>query len=164
MWRMTPRPRSSCPRPFQPSRTGAPTFAAIWAIYCALDGLRLRLAATEAAVCGLTVNGGLPRIPQPAFPTGTPAFVQHGTVAYLTRREQPAALDGTRLYELGAGAFGPFAERQATAFHDQVRAWGWSRLTHPSITVFPADTPDEQLPERGQRIRRPSQCLVMRVA
>ncbi|WP_310977526.1 MULTISPECIES: rRNA adenine N-6-methyltransferase family protein [unclassified Amycolatopsis] len=129
-----------------------------------LDRLWLWLAATAAETCGLAVKSDLPGIPAPAFPTGTPAIVQHRTIAYLTRRELPAAPDGTRLYQLGAGAFGPFAHRQATAYCEQLRAWSWTRSSHPSITVFPADTPDEHLPPDGQRLRRPSQWLVLREA
>ncbi|GAB3167658.1 hypothetical protein GCM10027258_93360 [Amycolatopsis stemonae] len=129
-----------------------------------LDRLWLWLAATAAGTCMLAVKGDLPGIPKPAFPTGTPAIVRHGTVAYLTRREVPAAPDGTRLYQLGAGAFGPFAQRQATEYCELLRAWSWTRLSHPTITVFPADTPDEHLPQDGQRLKRPSQWLVMSLA
>ncbi|MFY1700166.1 methyltransferase, FxLD system [Micromonospora sp. WMMA1923] len=75
----------------------------------------------------------------------SPAVVDGDTFAY---RMRPRPLDdsGTR-YELGVRAHGRYAERLAHEFADQIRDWDRERRgQHAHIEVYPAGTPDQQLP------------------
>ncbi len=123
-----------------------------------LDRLWLHLAATERGVFGLSATRFASMVPELAFPNATPALIADQTLAYLTRREIPAAIDGTQRYELGVAGVGPFAARLATVYAERIREWAARRQAHPTITVYPAGV--AALPP-GQRVQRTGHSFLL---
>lgn len=111
------------------------------------DGVWLRLAGTEPGTCRIAadraaVSSGLCT---PAVPVRSPALVEDDSLAYFVQRVQN---DGSqRRWELGAIGHGPAGRQLADRMCEQIRAWGQDRTAQPSLTVFPAGTPDDQLTE-----------------
>ncbi|MEU2182424.1 hypothetical protein [Streptomyces thermolilacinus] len=127
-----------------------------------LDGIWLRLSATDSATCRLTVRPaafadgtGLHR---PAIPALTPALAEADSLSYLIL--QPVNHDSGRRYRLGAAGYGPAAQNLAERLTTQLRAWDTGRSIQPSITAYPAETPDSRL-ARGHRINKPSVRLLI---
>jgi protein-L-isoaspartate(D-aspartate) O-methyltransferase len=78
----------------------------------------------------------------PSWRFGTPATLRGGTLAYR------AALRWTdRLFDLGAYAHGPHAQAAADQMVEHMRAWVDARCPAPEITIVPAHTRDEDLPD-----------------
>ncbi len=89
-------------------------------------------AAAEAGLCN------------PAFTYRSPALVDGDSLAYLTLRgPDPDATE--RRWELGAIGHGPAGTRLAERLCEQIRAWDRDRTAQPTITAYPAGTPDEDL-------------------
>ncbi|MER7832217.1 methyltransferase, FxLD system [Streptomyces sp. NPDC095602] len=127
-----------------------------------LDGIWLRLSATDSATCRITVQPaafadgtGLHR---PAIPALTPALVEGDSLAYLSL--EPIGQEGNRRYRFGAAGYGPAAEVLAERLTTQLRAWDTGRGIQPSITAYRADAPDDQLAQ-GHVIDKPSVRLVI---
>ena len=74
---------------------------------------------------------------------GTPAFVDGPNLAY---RPKPRPIDGD-VFEFGAFAHGPQAERSARRLADQIAAWDLAGRPEARLSVHPAGTPDAELPD-----------------
>lgn len=74
---------------------------------------------------------------------GTPAFVDGPDLAY---RPKPRPLDGD-VFEFGAFAHGPQAERTARRLADEIAAWDSAGRPSPRLSVHPTGTPDAELPD-----------------
>ncbi|WP_043469284.1 methyltransferase, FxLD system [Kitasatospora sp. MBT66] len=86
-----------------------------------------------------------------ASPVGTPTLVDGDSFAY--RRARPT--DQEDRYELGAIGHGPNGLKVAERLVEEIQAWhAGHRGDRAHIEVFPAGTPDEQLPA-GRVIDRP---------
>ncbi|MEU9228331.1 methyltransferase, FxLD system [Streptomyces massasporeus] len=126
------------------------------------DGVWLRLSATERATCRITakpaaMEAGLHR---PASPSLSPALVESDSIAYLTV-ERTAEDPGTEpRFRLGAVGYGPAGADLSERICAQIRAWSPARTVEPTITAYPADTPDSDLAD-GAVIDRPSVRLVI---
>jgi protein-L-isoaspartate(D-aspartate) O-methyltransferase len=110
-----------------------------------LDGIWLRLTATEPGTCRIAadraaVDAGLCT---PAIPVRSPALADGGSLAYLALRHQEG---NASRWELGAIGHGPAGPDLADRICTQIRAWDRDRTARPVITAYPAGTPDDQLP------------------
>jgi protein-L-isoaspartate(D-aspartate) O-methyltransferase len=108
------------------------------------DGVWLRLAATEPGTCRIAadqaaVDAG---VCTPAIPIRSPALADGDSLAYFSLRR---AEGGTTRWELGAIGHGPAGSDLADRMCAQIRAWARDRTARPVITVYPAETPDEQV-------------------
>jgi protein-L-isoaspartate(D-aspartate) O-methyltransferase len=118
------------------------------------DGLYLWLATCLPRFCLLT-RGQAPAardLVDPSSPKGAPTVVDGRSFAYHTFREVDP---GTSTYEFGAYAHGPDAARLAGQMSEQIRIWDRDHRhgSAAQIAVYPAGTPDEQLP-RGRVIEK----------
>ncbi len=109
------------------------------------DGLQLWLATVLDGYCRITVDPELDTgLVSPIIRRSTDAVVDGGSFAYLAARR----LDET-MAEFGVHAFGPQAAALAETMAEQVRVW--DRLHRhgagPHIAVYPAHTPDSDLPD-----------------
>jgi protein-L-isoaspartate(D-aspartate) O-methyltransferase len=115
------------------------------------DGLFLWLATCMPDFCLLSrqPTDTARRLADPASPIGTPTHVDGNSFAYLTYRKTDQDT-----YEFGAYAHGPDAEKLAEQMSEQIRVWDRDHRhgSAAQITVYPAGTPDEQLP--GGRVLR----------
>ena len=116
------------------------------------DGLYLWLPTTCLSGFGLLTRQrteAARALADPSSPTGTPALVEGRSFAYHTFRSVDSAA-GT--YEFGVYAHGPDAAALAERMAGQIRIWDRSHRHGPAprIAIYPASTPDEQLP--GGRI------------
>ncbi len=108
----------------------------------ALDNLPLMAAKPAARQRGIVAV---------ASPIGIPTLVDGGSFAYRTSR----ATDEADRYELGAVGHGPDAQKVAERLVDEIQKWNGEHRSHQArIEVFPANTPDDQLPA-GRVIDRP---------
>ncbi|MCU1685195.1 MAG: fxlM [Amycolatopsis sp.] len=123
------------------------------------DAIWLRLAAAEHGACRLSgaTSEGLPDL---VICARTPAVVDGDSLAYLVLREIEAAPGGVRRNELGAAACGPAGAAVAARFAEHILAWDTDREALPTITAYPAGTPDDDLPS-GQVIDKPSNRVVI---
>ncbi|MEV8635351.1 methyltransferase, FxLD system [Streptosporangium sp. NPDC051023] len=124
------------------------------------DGVWLRLTATDPATCRIAadraaVDSGLCR---PAIPARSPALAEGDSLAYLTltRRE---AEDPAR-WELGATGHGTAGQRLAERLCERIRVWDKARDARPTITLYPAGTPDDQTRD-GYVIDKPDVRMVI---
>ena len=109
------------------------------------DTLQLWLATTVDGYCRISVDPELDTgLVSPITRRSTDAAVDGGSFAYLAARW----LDESRA-EFGVHAFGPGAPALAEAMADQVRRWDRMHRHGPGprITVHPARTSDDQLPD-----------------
>ena len=82
------------------------------------------------------------KLADPSSPTGTPTLIDARSFAYHTFRQ----VDDD-IYEFGAYAHGPQAAYLAAQMTDCIRAWDSEhREALPQIAVYPAGTPENQLP------------------
>lgn len=104
-----------------------------------VDGIWLRLASTEAGCCRITAQQ--PAITSalctPAIPLGSPALVEDGSLAYLTRTR---AHDGYT-HVLGAIGHGPKRHQLTDRIIAAIHAWDKDRTAAPTITLH-RGTPD----------------------
>lgn len=109
------------------------------------DGLWLRLTVTDPRVCRLKVHADVP--PEVCDPIGgwwRMALVDGGTLVYLTARRLETGDEVC--WELGAIGHGPAAAELTEYLCDEIRTWGSERdQGTPSLTIYPADTPDSDL-------------------
>ncbi|MEV7970541.1 methyltransferase, FxLD system [Sphaerisporangium sp. NPDC088356] len=109
------------------------------------DTLQLWLATALEGFCLITVDGTLDTgLVAPVNRIASPAVVDAGSFAYLALRPVDEAT-----VEFGAHAFGPDAAALAEALAQQIRVWDHDHRGGPGprIAAYPADTPDEQLPD-----------------
>ncbi len=112
------------------------------------DRVWLRLTGTEPGTCRIAaepaaVDAGLCT---PAIGSRSPALVEGASLAYLTLRRLDQ--DATeRRWELGAIGHGAAGPQLAGRLCEQIRAWDRDRPAQPIITAYPADTPDDELPD-----------------
>jgi protein-L-isoaspartate(D-aspartate) O-methyltransferase len=111
------------------------------------DGLYLRLATHLPSFCLLTRarTESARGLADPSSPAGTPALVDGGSFAYHTFRETGP---GAGIFEFGAYAHGPDGAALAEQICAQTRDWDDNHRHGPAaqIAVYPAGTPDEELP------------------
>lgn len=108
----------------------------------ALDNLPLMAAKPAARQRGLVAS---------ASPLGVPTLVDGGSFAYRTVR----ATDDPDRFELGAIGHGPDGRKVAERLVWEIQAWDRDhRGDRAHIEVYPAGTPDDQLPA-GRIIDRP---------
>ncbi|AXX28958.1 hypothetical protein KCV87_12280 [Actinosynnema pretiosum subsp. pretiosum] len=108
----------------------------IWPRLTGVEPGTCRFAATQAAVEAGRCD--------PAFAYNSPALAEGDSLAYLTlRRPAPDATE--RRFELGATGHCPTGEQLAERLCVVIRAWGHDRAAQPTITAYPADTPDKDL-------------------
>ncbi|WP_034088889.1 methyltransferase, FxLD system [Streptacidiphilus albus] len=115
--------------------------------YEPFDGVWLRLSATEAGTCRIealpaAVESGLCK---PAIPSRSPALAEGNSLAYFVTRRQESEEGSPAQFELGAVGHGPAGGDLAERLCEQIRAWGRTRTARPTITVYPAGTPGDQL-------------------
>lgn len=109
------------------------------------DTLQLWLATALDGYCRISVDPELDTgLVSPITRRSNDAAVDGGSFAYLTARR----LDES-MAEFGVHAFGPGAATLAEAMAEQVRVWDRDHRGGPGprIVVYPAGTPDEQLPD-----------------
>jgi protein-L-isoaspartate(D-aspartate) O-methyltransferase len=111
------------------------------------DGLFLWLATSLRGFCLLTRarTAAARSLADPSSPAGTPALAERRSLAYHTFRETSS---GAGTFEFGAYAHGPDGAALARQICEQIRAWDRDHRRGPAaqIAVFPAGTPDEDLP------------------
>jgi len=111
------------------------------------DGIWLRLTSTEPGTCRIaadpTAVGN--RLCTPAIPSRTPALVDGNSLAYLALRKRDQGTE--RQWELGAIGHGPTGPTLANRINQHIHTWNHNRTAQPHITAYPADTPDNQLPD-----------------
>jgi len=108
----------------------------IWPLMTGTELGTCRFAADDAAVEAGLCN--------PAFTHRSPAIVEGDSLAYLTLRgPDPDATE--RRWELGAAGHGPAGAQLADRMCDQIRVWDRDRAAQPTITVYPANTPDDAM-------------------
>jgi protein-L-isoaspartate(D-aspartate) O-methyltransferase len=111
-----------------------------------LGDLDLWLGTTLPGFCLMTasqeaIDNGVVALP---WMYGTPAFADGKNLAYRAR-PRPADSAG-EVFELGAVAHGPEAERSARLLAGQITAWDKAGRPAPSLSVHRRDTPDAGLP------------------
>ncbi|WP_372407432.1 methyltransferase, FxLD system [Streptomyces luteireticuli] len=115
------------------------------------DTLPLYLASVLDGFCRLelTEEHDLATI-APALPSDVTAVTGAGSLAYLTTRSAPGLLGA----EFGVHAVGPERQILAETVAGHVRDWHRRQRGGPGphIRVYPAGTPDEQLPADGRVI------------
>ncbi|MFE1768218.1 methyltransferase, FxLD system [Streptomyces angustmyceticus] len=91
-------------------------------------------------------------------PLGIPTLVAGGSFAYRTSRRS----DDSDRWELGAVGHGPEDEKVAERLVDEIQAWHHEyRSRQARIEVYPAGTPDDQLPASGRVIDRPHTRVII---
>jgi protein-L-isoaspartate(D-aspartate) O-methyltransferase len=129
-----------------------------------LSPIWLRLSAVDAATCRLTVKPeflAANRMRRPTVPALSPALVEGDSIAYVTLdRIQGSERDR---FMLGAVGYGPAGGDLAARLTEQIRAWSSARTAEPVIRIYPAGTPDDDLPP-GHVIDKPSARLVIAYA
>lgn len=124
------------------------------------DGIWLRLAGAEPGACRLTagftavVTGRC----TPGVPERGPAIIEGDSLAYLAVRR--VAEGSGRRWLLGAVGHGRSGGALAERCCEQIRAWDADRAKHPIIVAYPADIPDDLLPD-GYVINKPSARLMI---
>ncbi|WP_221334030.1 methyltransferase, FxLD system [Streptomyces sp. EAS-AB2608] len=109
----------------------------------AFDSLPLMAAQPAARERGLVAS---------ASPLGIPTLVEGGSFAYRTVRRT----DDPNRFELGAYGHGPDGQKTAERLVEAIRTWDREhRGDRAHIDVYPAGTPDEQLPLGARVIDRP---------
>ncbi|WP_406438953.1 methyltransferase, FxLD system [Streptomyces sp. NBC_01613] len=127
------------------------------------DGIWLRMTAFEDTVCRLeattaAVDNGLRR---PVIIGRSPALVSRGSLAYLIAKRDDA--DAERRSLLGAAHLGPDGVNLAKRLIAHITAWGADRTAVPNLAVYPADTPDRDLPA-GHVINKADSRIVLSFA
>lgn len=125
-----------------------------------LDGIWLRLAATEPGTCRIEAGQAAAEagLRDPVMPNRYPAIAVAGSLAYLTLRR---VSDTERRWELGAAGHGPLAAELAARVCAQIQAWSPNRTARPVITARPAG-PLTQPAASGNAIAKPSTLLEVR--
>ncbi|GHE98147.1 methyltransferase, FxLD system [Streptomyces griseoluteus] len=110
-----------------------------------IDTLQMAMAISLPGFCTMAVDEGLDTgLVAPVNKRFSLAAVEEDTFAYLvTRRTE----DNKRI-EYGVHALGPHAKQLADKLADMLRDWEANRRGGPSpvIRVYPAGTPDDQIP------------------
>jgi protein-L-isoaspartate(D-aspartate) O-methyltransferase len=122
--------------------------------------LQMWLATALPGFCRLLVDRALNEAadrPLPGIPIGL-AAVEGGSVAYVSNRR----LDGDDL-ALDVHAYGPNAARLAETVAAQLRAWDRDHRggADPRYLVFPAGTPDAELPAADRLIDKIHSRIVL---
>lgn len=110
-----------------------------------IDTLQLYLATALPGFCLMAVDPDLDTgLVAPSNKWFSLATVERDTFAYVTMRR----MDDDVSVEFGVHAFGPEGPALAESVATQVRAWDREQRggTGPRIDVYPAGTPEEQLP------------------
>ncbi|MFF8534476.1 methyltransferase, FxLD system [Streptomyces sp. NPDC015532] len=124
------------------------------------ETLQIYAATTLPGFCRLAVPDGSTLVAQ----QDAAAMLADGSLAYLTyRKVKDAPNPADRLTEFFIHAYGPGADQLAERFADCVRTWDQTvrEIGYPPMTVHPADTPDDQLPD-GDVLDKPSARLIFR--
>ncbi|MFI0155791.1 methyltransferase, FxLD system [Streptomyces lydicus] len=110
-----------------------------------VDSLQMYLATMLDGFCIMAVDPDLDTgLVAPSNRYFSLAAVEGNSFAYLTTRRT----DDDQHVEFGVHAFGPTRQRLSQAVTEHVRTWARDHRggPGPKITVFPAGTPDDQLP------------------
>ena len=108
------------------------------------DSLYLWLATALDGFCLLSVDPALDTgLVEPQYRRACPAAVEGGNVAYLALRHQDENAS-----EFGAHGYGPDGAGLAEAIAEQIRVWDRDHRDglEPRLAVYPAGTPDDQMP------------------
>jgi len=105
-----------------------------------VDGIWLRLTATEAGTCRISATeAAIAHGPvKPIFPGWAPAVVDGDSLAYLTSARRTA--NGQRRYALGATGHGPRGHELADRIVATIKRWDGNRAAQPVITAWPVGT------------------------
>ena len=108
-----------------------------------MEGIWLRMSTAEAGTCRIkaapsAVQSGRAT---PATPVN-PALAVDDSIAYLASRRVAA---GVPRWEIGAIGHGPRGAERAERITEQTRLWAEDHDAQPTITLYPAGTPDEQM-------------------
>ena len=108
-----------------------------------MEGIWLRMSTAEAGTCRIkaapsAVQSGRAT---PATPVN-PALAVDDSIAYLASRRVAA---GVPRWEIGAIGHGPRGAELAERITEQTRLWAEAPDAQPTITLYPAGTPDEQM-------------------
>ncbi|MGW4073769.1 methyltransferase, FxLD system [Streptomyces asiaticus] len=127
------------------------------------DGIWLRATAFEDTVCRLeatraAVENGLRR---PVIIGRSPALVAGGSLAYLISKRDDT--DPERPSLLGAAHLGPDGADLAKRLVAHITAWGADRTATPNLAIYPAGTPDSDLPA-GHVIEKAESRVVLTFA
>lgn len=125
------------------------------------DGVWLRLTATQPGTCRIAASLAAVTAGSctPAIPTRSPAVIQGNSLAYLALRPQGED-GGQRRWELGAIGHGLAGPRLGESICESIRVWDRDRTATPTVTAYPAATPDERL-GGGEAIRKRDSLLVV---
>ncbi|WP_018505007.1 methyltransferase, FxLD system [Parafrankia discariae] len=98
-----------------------------------VDGIWLRLAATEAGCCRITARGPAvtSQLCTPAIPSGSPALVEEDSLAYLTLTRERYGY----AHVLGAIGHGPKRHQLTDRIIAAIHAWDRDRTAAPTITL-----------------------------
>ncbi|WP_079168188.1 hypothetical protein [Streptomyces colonosanans] len=123
------------------------------------ETLQVYAATTLPGFCRLAAPEGSKLVAQ----QDAPAMLADGSLAYLTHvqvKDGPVPVD--RRYEFVIHAFGPAAAELAARFAACVQNWDRyvRKSGYPPMSVYPAATPDDQLPA-GDVLGKPSARLVL---
>ncbi|MEX5712512.1 methyltransferase, FxLD system [Parafrankia sp. FMc6] len=104
-----------------------------------VDGIWLRLAATEAGCCRITAQPSAvtSQLCTPAIPVGSPALVNEDSLAYLTLTPERYGY----AHVLGAIGHGPKRHQLTDRIIAAIHAWDQDRAAAPTITLH-RSTPD----------------------
>jgi protein-L-isoaspartate(D-aspartate) O-methyltransferase len=107
-------------------------------------GVWIRLT-TDRRACWVLAAHPFPMQDGSTVPIRGPALVDGSSLAFFTYRR----LDGDEPVrsELGAIGFGPSGAALARVITGHIHAWDAARDVLPRLTVYPAGTPDDALPE-----------------
>lgn len=110
------------------------------------DGVWLRLSTAEPGTCRIVAQPSAVETSRatPAIPKLSPAVIERDSLAYFTTKRLSNS-DGR--WELGANGHGPQGAELADRIAEQRRVWDRDRAATPTIKAFPADTPDDHLPQ-----------------
>ncbi|GAA4157841.1 methyltransferase, FxLD system [Actinomadura keratinilytica] len=108
-----------------------------------MEGIWLRMSTAEAGTCRIKAAPSAVRSGRatPATPVN-PALAAEDSIAYLASRR---VAEGVSRWEVGAIGHGPRGADLADRIIDQIRRWAEEPDAQPTITLYPAGTPDEQM-------------------
>ena len=111
------------------------------------DAIALRLTGADPATCLLTVPAAArdAGVRVPAMLWHNLALVEGDSLAYWVMRRAPGPEQDR--WELGAIGHGPARGDLTDRIIAAMRAWDRDRTAEPTISAYPAGTPDGQLPE-----------------
>ncbi|GGL50103.1 hypothetical protein GCM10014719_59180 [Planomonospora parontospora subsp. antibiotica] len=98
---------------------------------------------------------------RPGIPAKSPALIERDSPAYFAWHRLPdAADDAPARLELGAIGHGPGGRTLAARLAAQIHAEDHDRTARPTLTVYPAGTPADELPAGHVIVKRATQMIM----